>query len=87
VEEITRRYGKAWDKEDNLFEVCEALDAAGVPVPPKWWQRKEVKARTWKTALRNNPRAVRRAIRDRLKAATKAKGAEKAEFSPTSSGS
>ena len=45
--------------ENNLLEVCQALDDAGVPVPSKWWKRKDVKAQTWTTALRNNPGVVR----------------------------
>ena len=78
VVEITSRFGEAWDTENNLFEVCQALEDAGVPVPPKWWSRKEVKAQTWKTALRNNPKAVKTAIRDRIKAVRRAKAAETA---------
>jgi hypothetical protein len=74
---IVSSYGEAWDTEGNLYCVCQALDDAGVPVPTRWWMRKDVKAQTWTTALRNNSRAVKTAIRDRLRAASKARTDEK----------
>jgi hypothetical protein len=84
TEEIVGRYGNDWDTGDNLLEVCEALDGAGVPVRKTWWGRSDIRAQTWTTALRNNRRETRKAIGDRLKAALKIRANDSAhEFSPT----
>jgi TraM recognition site of TraD and TraG/Type IV secretion-system coupling protein DNA-binding domain len=86
TEGIVAKFGDKWGAGESLVEVCEELDAAGVPVPQAWWSRLKNRAQTWTTAYRNNRREARRAIQDRLKAArkirTKNPGGD--ELSPTS---
>jgi hypothetical protein len=85
VAKIVSQYGDAWDTDEKLFDICTEMDDQQVPVPKPWWARPDIKAQTWKTALRNKPAAVRRAIRDHIRAAEKAKkDATGPELSPTS---
>jgi hypothetical protein len=69
VAEIVSRYGEHWTTDDNLSEICEQLDEAGVPIPKTWAYRSDAKSRSWPRALTNYRQLVVKAIKDRLKMA------------------
>jgi hypothetical protein len=69
VAAIIRRYDDDWILDDNLLEICEALDAQHVPIPKKWPSRTDGKSHSWSRGLQNYPTLVIKAIKDRLKAA------------------
>jgi hypothetical protein len=68
VAKIIRSYGDSWTTDENLIEICQALDREEVPIPKPWPQR-DPPSRSWKRALTNYPGIVIKAIKDRLKAA------------------
>jgi len=68
VVRIVGSHGKAWISDDNLEEICEALDAESVPVPKTWRVRLDRRSETWIRALENYRHLVIQAIRDRFKA-------------------
>ncbi len=70
VAALIRRYDDDWILDDNLSEVCEALDQQQIPVPKTWAKRSEGHARSWSRALQLYPALVIKAIKDRCKAAT-----------------
>jgi hypothetical protein len=84
VAAIVKRYGADWSLDENLIEVCATMDEQHVPVPSSWWQRSDIRAQRWATALRNNPRETKKAIRDRLRAAAKVRKPPDGELSPNS---
>jgi len=69
VVKIIARFGETWTVEDNLREICEALDADKVPVPKTWAARTDGKSRSWRRAFENYPYLVIKAIKDRCKMA------------------
>ena len=69
VAAIIRRYEDDWILDDNLIEVCEALDQQQVPPPKTWASRSDGKAHTWSRGYQHYPALVIKAIKDRLKAA------------------
>jgi hypothetical protein len=69
VAAIIRRYEDDWILDDNLVEVCEALDQQQVPVPKTWASRADGKSHTWSRGFQNYPTLVIKAIKDRCKAA------------------
>jgi hypothetical protein len=69
VAAIIRRYDDDWILDDNLTEICEALDQQHVPVPKTWASRADGKSHTWSRGLQNYSGLVIKAIKDRLKAA------------------
>jgi hypothetical protein len=69
VADIVREHGANWKKDaDALDEICEALDAAGIPKPSSWsrWPKKPP---SWRRALENRPRLVVQALEYRLRKA------------------
>jgi hypothetical protein len=69
VAALIRRYEDDWILDENLTEICEALDQQRVPIPKTWPSRTDGKSHTWSRALQNYPTLVIKAIRDRCKAA------------------
>ena len=74
VTAIVRRYEADWILDDNLIEICEALDQQHVPIPKTWPSRTDGKSHTWSRAFQNYPTLVIKAIKDRCKAAEAASG-------------
>jgi DNA segregation ATPase FtsK/SpoIIIE-like protein len=70
VAALVRRYDDDWVLDENLIEICEALDQQRVPIPKTWPSRKDGKSHTWSRAVQNYPALVVKAIKDRCKAAT-----------------
>jgi hypothetical protein len=68
VAAIINSYGETWTAEDNLLEVCEALDEQHVPVPKTWALRRDGHAHSWRRGYQHYPQLVIKAIRDRCKA-------------------
>lgn len=68
VVRIVGQHGKDWINEERLQEICEALDAEGVPTPKTWLTRSDGKSRSWNRGLQNYKQLVIQAIRDRFKA-------------------
>ena len=60
---IIRRFGKDWNNNDNLSEVCQELDRQAVPVPKKWTLNRKLRSLSWARALQNYPVLVKKAIR------------------------
>jgi hypothetical protein len=69
VAALVRRYDDDWMLDDNLIEICEALDDQQVPVPKTWANHSDGKARSWSRGFQNYPTLVIKAIKDRCKAA------------------
>ena len=69
VAALIRRYEDDWILDENLIEICEALDQQRIPIPKTWPARSDGKSHTWSRAFHNYPRLVIKAIKDRLKAA------------------
>jgi TraM recognition site of TraD and TraG/Helicase HerA, central domain len=69
VAALIRRYGDDWILDDNLVQICEALDQQHVPIPKTWSSRADGKSHTWSRAFQNYATLVVKAIKDRLKAA------------------
>jgi hypothetical protein len=74
VAALIRRYEDDWILDDNLVEICEALDQQHVPIPKTWPSRTDGKSHTWSRAFQNYPTLVIKAIKDRCKAAEAATG-------------
>ena len=68
VAKIIRSYGESWTTDENLVEICDALDREEVPIPKTWPQRNPP-SRSWKRAVAHYPAIVIKAIKDRLKGA------------------
>ena len=68
VAKVILSYGESWTTDENLVEICEALDREEVPIPKTWPQR-DPPSRSWRRALANYPGIVIKAIKDRLKSA------------------
>jgi hypothetical protein len=69
VAALIRRYENDWILDENLSEICEALDQQKVPIPKTWPSRSDGKSHSWSRAFENYPTLVIKAIKDRLKAA------------------
>jgi hypothetical protein len=69
VAEVISGYREAWAHDENLSEVCEQLDSAGVPIPKTWPRRTDGKSRSWARALEHYPYLVVKAIKDRCRMA------------------
>jgi hypothetical protein len=67
---ILRGYGSGWTNDDALSDICEQLDAAGVPCPKTWRNRRDGKSHSWVRGFENYPALVRKAIRDRVKSSS-----------------
>ena len=65
---IILAYGSEWISEDNLLEICAALDSQQIPPPKTWISRREGAARSWRRGLQLYSQLVVRAIKDRLDA-------------------
>jgi hypothetical protein len=74
VATIIRRYEDDWILDENLAEICEALDHQKVPIPKTWPSRRDAKSHTWSRAFQNYPTLVIKAIKDRCKAAESTEG-------------
>jgi len=61
VAAILAKYGDSWDSDENLPEVCEDLDKAGVPPSERWATLREP-ARSWRVALREHRDLVIKAL-------------------------
>ncbi len=68
VAKIIRSYGESWTTEENLVEICEALDREEVPIP-KTWPERNPPSRSWRRALTHYPGIVIKAIKDKSKGA------------------
>jgi TraM recognition site of TraD and TraG len=66
VAKFVQKYGESWTTDENLVELCEALDREEVPIPKTWPQRNPP-SRSWRRALANYSGIVVKAIKDRLK--------------------
>ena len=65
-------FGEEWRNEDNLEEIAEQLDRDNISIPPKSeWRTLKPAARSWKRAVENFPRFVRKAITYSLKMASR----------------
>jgi hypothetical protein len=74
VAALIRRYGDDWILDDNLQDICEALDSQHVPIPKTWPSRTDGKSHSWSRAYQNYPTLVIKAIKDRCRAAEGANG-------------
>jgi hypothetical protein len=71
VAKIVRSYGDSWTTDENLSDICEALDREEIPIP-KTWPSRNPPSRSWTRALTNDATLVIKAIKDRCKGASKA---------------
>ena len=55
VAALVRRYDDDWVLDENLIEICEALDQQRVPIPKTWPSRTDGKSHTWSRAVQNYP--------------------------------
>jgi hypothetical protein len=72
VAEIVARIAPNGDIHANLYNICEALDQAGIPSPKKW-RRRNSPLKNWQDGASDVPTLAKQAINDRLKVAKRLK--------------
>lgn len=50
VANLIRRYGQDWILDDNLMDICEALDSQRVPIRKTWPSRSDGQSHSWSRA-------------------------------------
>jgi hypothetical protein len=86
VDAIVRSYGQSWATADNLLEICEKLDNAGVPIPKNWptLPLRDHPAHSWRGALLYHRDLVKKAIRYSCQKAPTAAIESESELPPIS---